>query len=85
MVQVYLAPEILIKLIEQEEISMAETKCERMYYTAQDLQEMLGISRALAYKILKKMNADLEARGFLVIPGRIPKAYFAEHYYGMAN
>ena len=64
---------------------MVETKCERMYYTAQDLQEMLGISRALAYKILKKMNDDLEARGFLVIPGRIPKAYFAEHYYGMAN
>ena len=37
---------------------MTETKCERMYYTAQDLQEMLGISRALAYKILKKMNTD---------------------------
>ena len=64
---------------------MTETKCERNNYTAQDLQEMLGISRALAYKILKKMNTDLEARGFLVIPGRIPKAYFADHYYGMAN
>lgn len=64
---------------------MVETKCEPMYYTAQDLQEMLGVSRALAYKILKKMNTDLEAKGFLVIPGRIPKAYFADHYYGMAN
>ena len=33
---------------------MAETKCERMYYTAQDLQEMLGISRPTVYELLKK-------------------------------
>ena len=56
-----------------------------MYYTAMDVQEMLGISKGMAYKILRKLNAELAAKNYIVIPGKIPRAYFAEHYYGMSN
>lgn len=55
-----------------------------LYYTANDVQEMLGISRGHAYKIIKVLNEDLARKGFIVIAGKIPKQYFAEHYYGMA-
>lgn len=61
------------------------TVATRMYYTAQDVQEMLGISRGMAYKIIREMNEDLASRSYITIPGKIPRAYFAEHYYGMSN
>ncbi len=43
---------------------------------------MLGISRAKAYKILQQMNADLEKKGYLIVRGKIPVAYFREKWYG---
>ena len=54
-----------------------------LYYTANEIMEMLGISRGHAYKIVKKLNDELSKKGFIVIAGRVPKKYFAEHYYGM--
>lgn len=55
-----------------------------LYYTAQDLQEMLGISRAKAYKIIKELNKNLADQGYIVIAGRIPKKFLEEKCYGMA-
>ncbi len=54
-----------------------------LYYTANEIMEMLGISRGHAYKIVKQLNDQLATKGFIVIAGKIPKQYFAEHYYGM--
>lgn len=51
-------------------------KTSSMYYTAMDVQEMLGISKGMAYKILRKLNAELAAKNYIVIPGKIPRAYF---------
>lgn len=55
-----------------------------LYFTADEVKEMLGVSRGHAYKIVKMLNAELAKRGYIVIAGKIPKKYFAEHYYGMA-
>ena len=44
-------------------------KTSSMYYTAMDVQEMLGISKGMAYKILRKLNAELAAKNYIVIPG----------------
>lgn len=54
-----------------------------LYYTANEVMEMLGISRGHAYKIVKQLNQELASKGFIVIAGKVPKKYFAEHYYGM--
>lgn len=54
-----------------------------VYYTALEIADMLGISRGHAYKIVKQLNTELADKGYIVIAGRIPKKYFAEHYYGM--
>lgn len=55
-----------------------------LYYTANEVKEMLGISRGHAYKIVKKLNDELEKQGFIVVAGKVPKKFFAEHFYGMA-
>jgi fructose-1-phosphate kinase PfkB-like protein len=56
-----------------------------LYYTAGEVQEMLGVSRGKAYKILKELNEQLETKGFIVIAGKIPKKFFNEHYYGLSE
>ena len=57
---------------------------ECLFFTANEVAEMLGVSRGHAYKIVKKLNEELASKGFIVISGKVPKKYFAEHYYGMA-
>lgn len=56
-------------------------KC--LYFTADEISEMLGISRGHAYKIVKKLNDDLASKGYIVISGKVSKKFFAEHYYGV--
>ncbi len=55
-----------------------------LYYTANEVMEMLGVSRGHAYKIVKQLNEELASKGFIVVAGRVPKKYFAEHFYGLA-
>ena len=55
-----------------------------LYYTANEVMEMLGVSRGHAYKIVKQLNDELASKGFIVVAGRVPKKYFAEHFYGLA-
>lgn len=54
-----------------------------LYYTAQEVQDMLGVSRAKAYKIVKELNGELARNGYIVTAGKIPKKYLAQKYYGM--
>lgn len=56
---------------------------ESLYYTAMEIADLLGISRGHAYKIVKQLNTELANKGYITIAGRIPKKFFAEHYYGM--
>ena len=56
-----------------------------LYYTAPEVQSMLGVSRGKAYKVVKELNEELESRGFIVIAGKIPKQFFNEHYYGLSE
>ena len=53
-----------------------------IYFTAMEVANMLGVSRAKAYKIIKELNDELSNRGYLVVSGKIPKKYFSERYYG---
>ena len=55
-----------------------------LFYTAHEVQEMLGVSRAKAYKIVKDLNDELAAKGYIVVSGKIPKRYLADKYYGMS-
>lgn len=54
-----------------------------MYLYARDLAEILGVSRAYAYKAIRELNAELAEKGYRVVAGRVPVKYFKEKYYGM--
>ena len=54
-----------------------------LYYTAPEVQEILGVSRGKAYKVISELNEELHKKGFLIIPGKIPKKFLSEKIYGM--
>lgn len=56
-----------------------------LYFTAQEVADMLGVSRGQSYKIVKSLNEELSKKGYLVISGKVPKKYFSERYYGGIN
>jgi hypothetical protein len=54
-----------------------------IYYSAGDIAQMLGISKSGAYSIIRRLNSELESKGFIVIQGKVSKAYFEEKWYGL--
>lgn len=53
-----------------------------LYFTSDEVAKMLGVSRGKAYEIIRELNGELKEKNYLVVAGKIPKAYFAEKYYG---
>lgn len=54
-----------------------------MFFTADEVAEQLGISKPMAYKIIRKMNEELAKQGFITIAGKVSKQYFSEKIYGI--
>lgn len=53
-----------------------------MYMYAEDVAEILGISRNYAYKVIRELNEELGRQGYRVVAGRIPIKFFKEKFYG---
>lgn len=55
----------------------------KRFLTAQDVMEMLDVSLSYAYKLIRRLNAELESKGFVTIKGRVSTQYFMERIYGL--
>ncbi len=71
----------VLKLKREGEMNMENTM--KMYITADEVAELLGVSRGYAYKVIRGLNDELAAKGFRVISGKVPRKYFQEKFYGM--
>ena len=74
-----------IDTIQKQIRNRGDNMNEKIYYSAEDIAKMLGVSMGKAYKILREMNKDLASKGFLTIAGKIPVEYFKEKWYGGAK
>ena len=45
--------------------------------------DILGISRLKAYKLVRELNEELSAEGYIVTAGKISKKFLNERLYGM--
>ena len=52
------------------------------YIAAKEVSTALGISMGKSYEIIRSLNKELAAKGFITIAGRCPRKYFSEKYYG---
>lgn len=57
----------------------------KRFITANDVVEELGVSISYAYKLIRRLNAEREADGFVTIKGRVSRQYFDERIYGTTD
>lgn len=50
--------------------------------SADDIAEELGVSKGKAYKLIRDLNQELVKNGFVVISGKLPRAYWEKKFYG---
>lgn len=49
-----------------------------LFVTAGEVAQDLGVSKPFAYKLVRQMNEELEAKGFITIAGRVSRKYYEE-------
>ena len=54
----------------------------KRFLTANDVAQYMGISVPMAYKIIRKLNDELVAAGYIIDSGRISRSYFEQKVYG---
>jgi len=58
---------------------------ERMFMRADEVAEVLDVSKPYAYKLIRQMNRELLEKGCVVIAGRVDRKYFYNSFYGSKN
>lgn len=53
------------------------------FLTADQVAEAIGVSRSTAYRIIKRLNQELE--NYITVSGKVSKKYFADRFYGGAE
>ena len=54
----------------------------KQYMTAKEVSEVMGVSISGAYKVIRELNSELKANGYITASGKVPTAYFKEKSYG---
>ena len=49
---------------------------------AEDVANELGISKGHAYKVIRQLNGGLEKSGFIIVAGKVPRAFWEKKFYG---
>ncbi|MEI3367064.1 MAG: DNA-binding protein [Enterocloster sp.] len=55
---------------------------EKMFMRVDEVMEALEVSESYVYKLIKRLNRELEAMGCQTIPGRVDRKYFYQQFYG---
>ena len=52
---------------------------------AAEVAQILDVSKAFAYKVVRELNEELKNKGFITIAGKVRRKYFEEKFYGLAK
>ncbi len=52
----------------------------KIFMTAKEVQEFLGVSRTTAYQLINEMNEELVKFGYRIQRGKVNRQYFIEKY-----
>jgi hypothetical protein len=50
-----------------------------------EVSKELGVSKGHAYKVIRELNEELSEKGFIVVAGKVPKAYWETKFFGYSN
>lgn len=54
-----------------------------LFISAKEVAQDLQVSDSYAYRLIRKLNQELEGQGYVIIKGKISRQYFEERVYGM--
>ena len=58
----------------------------KRFLNASDVAEFMEISVPMAYKVIRRLNAELSAQGYITISGKISRVYFEQKVFcGVCN
>lgn len=55
---------------------------ECLFIKADEVIKILGVSQSEAYRIIKKLNEEMAAKGYITVNGRVNRKYLEEQIYG---
>ena len=55
---------------------------ECLFIRADEVTRLLGVSQSEAYRIIKRLNEEMAAKGYIVVNGRVKRKYLEEQIYG---
>lgn len=57
----------------------------KVFITVDEVAQQVNVSKSFAYKIIRTLNNELKAKGYITIAGRVSRKFFEERIYGMSN
>lgn len=51
---------------------------DKLMLSAGDVASLLNIAKPTAYALIRRLNSELEAKGYVVISGKVSTKYFYE-------
>lgn len=58
---------------------------QKNFLNAHDVSEYMDVSIPTAYKIIRQLNDELKASGYITVAGKVSRAYFEKKTYGMIS
>ena len=52
-----------------------------MFMDAQEVASILGTSKAYAYKLIQRLNHELDDKGYITIQGKVNRTFFNQRIY----
>lgn len=49
--------------------------------TVDEVAQELGVSRQKGYSIIRQLNGELAAAGYMTVQARVPRTYWSERFY----
>ena len=53
------------------------------FITAEEVQQILKVSRSKSYQIVRDLNKELKSMGYHTIAGKCPPQFFQQKFYGL--
>ena len=47
-----------------------------LFMTADEVAKEMNVSKAYAYKVIQKLNKEMESMGYLTVSGKVNRKYF---------
>lgn len=48
----------------------------KQFYNAADIAARMQVSQSMAYKVIRKLNAELKSKGYITVTGKVSRGYF---------